>query len=40
MCINLIIAFGEDILRCLDSADEDEYKTDQYLVGVKELVCY
>jgi len=38
VCINIIIAFGEDILRYLEYEDDDEeYETSQNLIGMKEL---
>ena len=38
VCINTIMAFGEDILRYLEYKDNnEEYETSQNLIGMKEL---
>ena len=35
--IDTIMAFGEDILRYLEYEEDEEYETNQYLLGMKEL---
>ena len=35
--INEIMSFCEDILRYLENEEDEEYETNQYFVGMKEL---
>ena len=38
--VDLIMSFIEDIVRYLEEEEEeDEYETNQYLIGMKELFC-
>ena len=33
--IQVIMSFKEDILRYLDEEEEEDYETNQYLIGIK-----